>query len=256
MKREHELSKDIRREIIIAIILMILAVCTFIYPHIQHRLFIVRAHNVVTEFETRVEAYRLAHQQNMINLNRDDVALEEDTRFWLYNVNSWLAFMNHMLYLENQENLVDPFMYNHPCFNLQQFGLDSDIVGVIYIPAIELNMPIYLGTSMQNLHNGAAHLLHSSFPVGGNNTNAVIAGHRNTTHARVFRDIEQLEIGDEIQITNFFRTMMYEVVEIKTANPYDVDALAIQSGRDLVTLVTTAHRRGNGRYVVVAERVV
>ncbi|MCL2406075.1 MAG: class C sortase [Defluviitaleaceae bacterium] len=246
-----------KRDIAIFILLLLLGVGTLVYPYIQRRLFDNRTQITIAEFEKRIDAYKLTHQQRMLNSgDSNDIPPEEDPRFWLNTVKLFLAFMNHRLYEENQAHLVDPFRYIHPCFNIQPFGLDTDIVGILSIPAIDINLPIYLGTSFQHLNSGVAHLTHSSFPVGGNNTNAVIAGHRNLQHGRVFRDIEQLEIGDEITIANFINTMTYVVVETKIAGPHEIEALTIQSGRDLVTLVTThTRRRGNQRYIIVAERV-
>jgi len=252
MKRDD--VDSMKRDIAILIILLLLCAGTLIYPHIQRRLFDNRAQITIVEFENRMEGYKL--ERMLSNGDSYDIPLEEDYGFWLNMVESFLSFMNQRLYVENQVHLVDPFRYDHPCYNIQPFGLDTNIVGILSIPAIDINLPIYLGTSFQHLNSGVAHLTHSSFPVGGNNTNAVIAGHRNLSHGRVFRDIEQLEIGDEITIVNFINTMTYVVVETKIAGPHDIEALAIQSGRDLVTLVTThTRRRGNQRYIIVAERV-
>jgi len=255
MKRDD--ADAMKPDIAIFIVMLLLGACTLIYPHIQQRLFDNRVQITVAEFESRMDAYRLTHQQGMLsNGDSYDIPPEEDPDFWLNTVESFLSLINHWLYEQNQAHLVDPFRYNHPCFNIQPFGLDTDIVGILSIPAIDINLPIYLGTSFQHLNSGVAHLTHSSFPVGGNNTNAVIAGHRNLQHGRVFRDIDQLEIGDEITIVNFIKTMTYVVVETKIAGPHEIEALAIQSGRDLVTLVTThTRRRGNQRYIIVAERV-
>ena len=245
-----------KREIYISIALMILAVGAFFYPRVQHRRFDARAQEAITEFARRMDSYRLEYRNRLNDNDEHDVVIENDPRFWLTNVMTGLAIANHRLYLENQVHLLDPFSYNHPSFNILPFGLDTDIIGVLSIPRMELMVPIYLGASPQHLNNGAAHLIHSSFPVGGLNTNAVIAGHRNMTHGRVFRDIEQLELGDEIWVANFLQTMVYEVVDIMIVAPHETDALFIQSGRDLVTLVTThTRRRGNQRYIVVAERV-
>jgi len=240
------------------ITLVVLAIGCLVYPHIQRHLFNLRAQAAIAEFEARIYGYRAAHIERQIeNGIERNIALEEDHSFWLNNVGMGMAFMNVRLYRENQENIIDPFNYHHPCFSMQPFGLDMNIVGILHIPAIELTVPIYMGTSLQNLTNGAAHLTHTSFPLGGNNTNSVIAGHRNQTYSQVFRDLRLLEIGDEIKITNILQTLIYEVVETRVIDTYVTDVLAIQDDRDLVTLITT-HSRFNGRarYIVVAERVL
>jgi len=180
---------------------------------------------------------------------------EDDPHFWLNLIWGALWMQNFNLSLNGQEHLLDPFIYAHPCFYINTVfdAYTLDAFGVLTISSIELSMPIYLGTSLVNLHRGVAHLLHSSFPVGGESTNTVIAGHRDAN--RVFRDIRQLEIGDEIQITNFRNDMTYVVVETKIIEPHQIDALKIQYGRDLVTLITQYGRRGNRRYLIIAERV-
>jgi len=240
------------------IALVILGIGCVVYPHIQRYLFTIRAQNAIAEFEARIYSYRADHirqqTENGIYTNTD---IEEDHTFWINNVGNFMAFMNARLFFENQDHLTDPFNHDHPCFSMQPFGLDMNIVGILYIPVIELNVPVYMGTSLQNLTNGAAHLTHSSFPLGGESTHAVIAGHRNQTYSRVFRDLQHLTVGDEIKITNIVQTLIYEVIETRVMEPNEIDTLAIQDGRDLVTLITPYSRWGRGsRYIVVAERVI
>lgn len=95
-------------------------------------------------------------------------------------------------------------------------------------------------------------------PIGGINTNCVLAGHRGWYGALFFRHIELLEIGDVVLITNFWETLRYTVSEIKVIEPDAIDEILIQPGRDLVTLLT-CHPYGSGgryRYVVYCEHMV
>lgn len=95
-------------------------------------------------------------------------------------------------------------------------------------------------------------------PIGGTNTNCVLAGHRGWYGALFFRHIELLEIGDVVLITNLWETLRYTVSEIKVIEPDAIDEILIQPGRDLVTLLT-CHPYGSGgryRYVVYCERMV
>ena len=103
------------------------------------------------------------------------------------------------------------YAYEKPSFNLKDYGLEDEIFGVISIPELELEMPIYLGATYQHLADGAAHLSQTSIPVGGENTNSVIAGHRGWGGASYFRYITNLEVGDEVIITNLWDTTIYEV---------------------------------------------
>ena len=122
-------------------------------------------------------------------------------------------------YREGQQHLSCEYAYEKPSFNLKDYGLEDEIFGVIFIPELELEMPIYLGATYQHLADGAAHLSQTSIPVGGENTNSVIAGHRGWGGASYFRYITNLEVGDEVIITNLWDTTIYEVVEIKIIMP-------------------------------------
>ena len=122
---------------------------------------------------------------------------------------------------------------------------------------MELKMPIYLGATNQHMADGAAHLSQTSLPIGGRNTNCVIAGHRGYNGASYFRYIEKLKVGDIVTITNVWETLTYRVAEIKIIDPHDVKEILIQDGRDLVTLLTCHPYASGGkqRYVVYGERI-
>ena len=151
---------------------------------------------------------------------------------------------------------MDPFSYQQVAFSLRQWGFDEDIIGSIEIPRMGIELPIYLGATDENMARGAAHLSQTSLPVGGENTNAVIAAHRGYSRAAMFRDIEVLQTGDEVIIKNFHDTLIYQVSEIKILKPTDIDMILIQPGRDLVTLITChPYRHNYQRYAVYCERV-
>jgi len=164
---------------------------------------------------------------------------------------------NETIYAEGQAGLSGANAYEQASFTLTDYGLEDEIFGVISIPALELEMPIYLGATKQNMAAGAAHMSQTSLPIGGENTNTVIAGHRGWNGAAYFLYINQLEIGDVVTITNLWETLTYEVVETKIITPYNVEAIHIQEGRELLTLLT-CHPPATGgreRYLVFCERV-
>lgn len=165
---------------------------------------------------------------------------------------------NETLFEEDQAGLKDPWSYTQPSFSLKEYGLESEIFGVIYIPKLGLEMPLYLGATTQHLAAGAAHLSQTSLPIGGNNTNCVIAGHRGYNGATYFRYITDLQPGDKVIITNIWETLTYEVCEIKIIKPYEVNEIHIQEGRDLLTLLTCHPYASGGkyRYLVYCERVM
>ena len=139
---------------------------------------------------------------------------------------------------------------------MKDYGLEDEVFGVISIPAMDLNMPILLGATEKKLAEGAAHLSQTSLPIGGNNTNCVIAGHRGYNGASYFRYIEKLRIGDCVSITNLWETLEYRVVQIKIIYPNEVEEILIQEDRDLLTLLTCHPYASGGkqRYLVICER--
>lgn len=165
---------------------------------------------------------------------------------------------NQRIYAEKQCNLVDLEACEEPAADLTTYGVADEIIGVLEIPTMELIMPVYLGASDAHLAAGAAVLGSTSAPIGGDNTNCVIAGHRGWRGADYFRHIDRLQAGDTVQVTNLWETLTYTVADIQIIQPHEVDKIKIQQSRDLLTLLTCHPYASGGRqrYVVYCERVL
>ena len=163
---------------------------------------------------------------------------------------------NRQLYAEKQCNLTDLEACEEPTADLTAYGIEDEILGVLEIPAMELTMPVYLGASDTHLAAGAAVLGNTSAPIGGANTNCVIAGHRGWCGADYFRHIDRLEAGDTVKLTNLWETLTYTVADIQIIQPHQIERIKIQQGRDLLTLLTCHPYASGGRqrYVVYCER--
>ena len=167
-----------------------------------------------------------------------------------------LQAYNQRIYDEKQSGLVDLEACEAPAADLTAYGVEDEIIGVLEIPAMELTMPVYLGASDEHLAAGAAVLGNTSAPIGRDDTNCVIAGHRGWKGADYFRHIDRLQVGDTVKLTNLWETLTYTVVDIQIIQPHEVDKIKIQQGRDLLTLVTCHPYASGGkqRYVVYCER--
>lgn len=127
--------------------------------------------------------------------------------------------------------------------------------GYIKIPKMNTTLKLYLGASKDNMKKGAAVMGETSLPIGGKNTNSVIAAHRGYQGIPYFREIERLEINDKVSITNPWETLTYRVESICIIQPDNSDAVKIQKGKDMVTLMTChPYRVGSKRYVVYCVR--
>ena len=165
---------------------------------------------------------------------------------------------NQRIYNEKQSGLADLEACEEPAADLTAYGIADEIIGVLEVPAMELIMPVYLGASEAHLAAGAAVLGNTSAPIGGDNTNCVIAGHRGWKGADYFRHIDRLAVGDSVTLTNLWETLTYTVADIQIIQPHEVDKIKIQQGRDLLALLTCHPYASGGRqrYVVYCERAL
>ena len=167
-----------------------------------------------------------------------------------------LQAYNQRIYDEKQSGLVDLEACEASAADLTAYGIDDEIIGVLEIPTMQLTMPVYLGASDEHLAAGAAVLGNTSAPIGGDNTNCVIAGHRGWRGADYFRHRDKLAVGDTVALTNLWKTLTYTVADIRIIQPHEVDKIKIQQDRDLLTLITCHPYASGGRqrYVVYCER--
>ena len=108
----------------------------------------------------------------------------------------------------------------------------GESLGYITIPKIDVNLPIYEGTSDDVLVKGVGHLEGSSYPLGGESTHSVLTGHRGLAEAVLFTD------------------------QVKVVEPENTEDLEIIPGRDYCTLVTcTPYAINTHRMLVRGARV-
>ncbi len=131
----------------------------------------------------------------------------------------------------------------------------NGMIGYITIPKLNETIRIFHGTEEAVLQVGVGHLENTSFPVGGADTHAVLSGHRGLPSANLFTDLDQLKKGDIFYIKILNRTFCYQIDQIVTVLPSDTTELAIQKGKDYVTLVTcTPYGVNSHRLLVRGKR--
>ena len=132
----------------------------------------------------------------------------------------------------------------------------TGIMGYITIEKIGVELPIYHGTSDAVLQVAAGHLEGTSLPVGGASTHAVISAHRGLPSAKLFTNLDQLEVGDTFTITVLDRTLTYEVDNISIILPTETDSLKVSEGKDYITLMTcTPYGINTHRLLVRGRRI-
>lgn len=135
---------------------------------------------------------------------------------------------------EADEETQAVFAYYHSVLNPNGDGL----MGSIDIPKIGVKIAIYHGLSENVMEKGCGHVQGTSLPIGGSSTHAALAAHRGLPSAKLFSDLDQIAEGDIFILNILGEKLAYEVDQIKTVLPEEIEDIAIVKGEDLVTLIT------------------
>ncbi len=149
---------------------------------------------------------------------------------------------------------TDEYVLSHP-YDQVLNPTGNEIMGYIEIPKINVRLAIYHGIGTEALENGCGHIEGTSLPIGGVGNHAVLSAHRGLPSAKLFTDLDQMEVGDLFFVKVLDAKLAYKVDQILTVLPEETDDLAIEPGRDLITLVTcTPYGVNSHRLLVRGER--
>ncbi len=132
----------------------------------------------------------------------------------------------------------------------------TGVMGYIEIPSIDCSLAIYHGVEDTVLQTAIGHVEWSSLPVGGESSHTVLSGHRGLPSAKLFSNLDRLDVGDTFILRVLDETLTYEVDQILIVLPHETDALQISEGEDLCTLITcTPYGINTHRLLVRGHRV-
>ena len=167
-------------------------------------------------------------------------------------------FDSAMAYNQELRNIKFPLMYYDEVKGYYDL-LDitgTGVMGYIDIPKIDVQLPVYHGTSEGVLQIGVGHVEGTSLPTGGKSTHCVLSAHRGLPSARLFTDLDKMEVGDIFTLTIIDRVLTYEVDQILIVFPYEVEPLYVQEGEDYCTLITcTPYGVNSHRMLVRGTRI-
>lgn len=159
----------------------------------------------------------------------------------------WLESYNERVRQGGGMVINDPFTFGAADQSFAKTGLAGLPVGVLTVDSMACEAPVYLGSSEQNMLNGAAVVAGTSAPLGEPSSNCVIAAHRNM----FFKQIENVRVGDCVGLRTIWGGYVYRVAEIRIIAPSDIKSAAVQKDKDLLTLVT-CHPYGSNRQRIIA----
>ena len=129
-------------------------------------------------------------------------------------------------------------------------------IGVVTIPSIDVELPIYAGTNEEILQKGVGHLEGTSLPIGGESTHTVLTAHSGLPSARLFTDLQKVKMGEKFYIDNIAGTLAYQVDHIDVIDPSDFSQLLVVPEKDYATLLTcTPIMINTHRLIVRGHRV-
>lgn len=218
-------------------LIFVIGIIVFFYPILSNWLSVKEQHSVIRE-----------HDDTMQKLTEDE-KVSERKKAQAYNDA-----------LDEQAFPVsDPFLSedvpqeNGGYYNVLDLG---EIIGSIEIPAIDVNLPIYHGVSDEVLQRGVGHMSNSSFPVGGLNTHTALTGHRGLPSSKLFRNLDELAIGDTFYLEVLDEKLGYKIDDIQIVLPTETSWLEMKEDKDYVTLITCEpYMINTHRLLVRGERI-
>lgn len=154
----------------------------------------------------------------------------------------------------NNINVEDPYTKKRHEDGRNEYARMLEVqekIGYIYIPSLDLSLPIYAGTSESVLQKGVGHMEGTSLPIGGESTHSILTAHTGLNTARMFTDIDKLKKGDIFLIENIKETLAYKVDSIQVIEPTDFSQLVIVPKEDYVTLLTCTPYMVNSHRLLV-----
>ena len=206
---------------VIPILIVIAGFLLLAYPFLSNYLFEKSAGSTVESYQEKTDMMDQKIKEKVLdeargyneNLLRSSIQLTDP--FKTKKINGETVFYNNILNVDR-----------------------SEIMGYVKIPCISVDLPIYHGTDEGILQIAAGHLKGTSFPVGGDSTHSVISAHRGLPSAKLFTDLDKMEVGDTFTITILNREITYEVDDISIVLPDETDSLQIEDKKDYCTLMT------------------
>ena len=217
---------------ILLVLMLFIGVCGLLYPSVSQY------------WNSRTQTRAVENYQEIL-----DSLQPEDYDSYFKEAEAYNAQLNEL-----QNPLVDHGRLSgyNDILNITGNG----IMGYVSIPKLGVELPLYHGVSAEVLNIACGHIQGTSLPIGGKSTHAVLSAHRGLPHARLFTDLDKMEVGDTFQITVLNQTFTYQVDQIKVVRPEDTNDVQIIAGEDLCTLLTcTPYGVNSHRLLVRGTRI-
>lgn len=217
---------------ILLVVMLFVGVCGLLYPSVSQY------------WNSKTQTKAVENYREIL-----DSLKSEDYDVFFQEAENYNAELNKLNFpLNDYHNLKG---YND-ILNVSQTG----IMGYVSIPKLGVELPLYHGISAEVLNKACGHIEGTSLPIGGENTHCVLSAHRGLPHAKLFTELDKMEVGDTFTITVIDQTVTYQVDQIKVVLPNETSDIQIAQGEDLCTLLTcTPYGINSHRLLVRGKRI-
>lgn len=271
MKHKKPKAKKRKKSVVIlsvtAAVLLLVGVGLLLFPPISNTLGTMKAEQITENFDNSIDnaldmPFEQAVEEKIVD--EEGYPIDEngdrtsETRV-LFKPDLDRLYADSVAYnksLINNQGTVNTSDYTSAALNMASYGIYDNIYCYISAPSINMRLPVYLGANDYNMNFGAAHLCNTSLPISGGDSNVAISAHTGYIGKIFFDNIKHLEYGDEISVRNYFETLDYRVIDKKIVDEHDSRDLYIESGKQLLTLITCISNDSGGfdRYIVICEK--
>lgn len=203
-----------KRNTIIMIILFFIGLLTLFYPTLSNY------------YNEKIGSKTIYNYENIIDS---------------YDFNKFKEIKDNAIkYNKDLSKLSDPLIDYKEIKNYENIlnVNDEGMMGYLSIDKIRVEIPIYHGTSNDTLNSFVGHVEGTSLPIGGISTHSVLSAHRGLPSAKLFSDLDKLEVGDTFKIIVLDEVLTYKVDKISIVKPNNSKELMNVKDKDYVTLIT------------------
>lgn len=211
MKAKQTKSKKINVRVLLIVVTMIVGMVLVLYPLISNVVEANKQKEIITTYQTVIDSVNPKEIENQ--------------------------YVEAKKYNDNLLTTINRFRHTNKYDNIFNCA-SNNMIGYISIPKIDVNLPIYHGTDKSTLSAGIGHMEGTSFPIDQKGTHAVLVGHSGMVQQDMFTNLTQMEKGDIFTVTVANREVTYEVDEINTVLPDELDLIKIEPNKSYCTLVT------------------
>lgn len=158
--------------------------------------------------------------------------------------------------IDENGNIILQYASEEASEDMDSFGAPDENIDenaticLLRIPKINVEEAVREGSTQGVLASTLGHVEKTAYP--GEDGNCCIAGHRNNAFGKFFAKLDEVAVGDIIELETRDSIYTYEVTWTEVVEPEEVGVLAYAEGKNLTLITCTTNLIGTKRLIVHA----